>query len=250
MNRTSRILAAAAALALSGTTVATAATFGPGTGPNSASTTCSVGSECPRTATDPAPAELTAQQAYDIAYSREEERMARDLYRAFADAYDGGRPFGNISESEQRHFDAMGRLIDRYGISDPSAGKPAGTYAFPSLQKHYDAWLEQGLRSRVEAGNAGADLERADIKTLEEALELGPPSDVETVYENLLAASHNHLAAFTRVASGQGGRQGKAQGARDGSGKGRGAGQARGGGQGEQDGTGPRAGTQDCPRAS
>lgn len=272
MKRTSRILAAAAALALSGTTVATATTFGQGSGPNSPTTTCSRSADCPRNTASSAPAaKLTAQQAYDIAYSREEERMARDLYKVFADTYNGARPFSNITKSEQRHFDAMGRLIDRYDLADPSAGKAAGEYAYPSLQKHYDAWLAQGMKSQVEANKAGADLERADIATLEAALKTDAPADVKNVYSNLLAGSRNHLAAFTRAASGQAVGQGQGRGRRDGTGQGQGQGQGRrdgtgqgqgardggkgvgkadGTGAGKRDGTGPRAGTQDCVRAS
>ncbi|MDO5696785.1 MAG: DUF2202 domain-containing protein [Dermatophilus congolensis] len=277
MKRTSRILAAAAALALSGTTVATAAAFGQGNGNQGGpSTSCSRAADCPQ---NPASAEtpavkLTAQQAYDLSYSREEERVARDLYKAFADMYDGARPFSNITKSEQNHFDAVGRMLTRYGLDDPSDGKAAGTYAYPVLQKNYDAWLTQGKKSQVEAAKAGVELEVEDIATLEASLEKDLPADVTNVYENLLAGSRNHLNAFTRAASGQavdqGQRQGRGQGQGQGQGRGQGQGQGRGGGVGQgacdgsgdgvrkadgtgggrQDGTGPRAGTADCPRTA
>lgn len=43
-----------------------------------------------------------------------------------------------ITKSEDRHYDAVGVLLDRYGVSDPSAGRSAGSYAFPEIQKVYD----------------------------------------------------------------------------------------------------------------
>ena len=61
------------------------------------------------------------------------------------------------------------------------------------------------------------DLENRDIADLEKSVATpGLPDDVRTVYSNLLQASRNHLAAFTRAAergsvSGQG-RQGRGQG--------------------------------------
>ena len=66
----------------------------------------------------------------DLTYLREEERLARDVYAALAAKYDGARPFATITDAEQRHFDAVGVLLSRYGIADPSAGLAAGTYAY------------------------------------------------------------------------------------------------------------------------
>ena len=48
-----------------------------------------------------------------LAFTREEEKLARDVYIAL-DAY--GLPFTNIQISEQRHFDAVGRLLVTYGL--------------------------------------------------------------------------------------------------------------------------------------
>jgi len=51
---------------------------------------------------------LSAREAADLAWMREEEKLARDVY----DALDGyGQPFANVQTSEQRHFDAVGGLL-------------------------------------------------------------------------------------------------------------------------------------------
>lgn len=147
---------------------------------------------------------VTAESAVTSAltFAREEERMARDLYAALADRYDGARPFSMITRSEQRHFDAVGVLLDRYDVTDPSAGKPAGTYADPAIQKLYDAWLAQGSTTLDAAYQVGVELEERDIADLRKSIEGSLPSDVDNVFGQLLRASERHLAAYQRAADG------------------------------------------------
>ena len=78
--------------------------------------------------------ELSDAEIAGLIFSREEERLARDLYQAFSDQYDGARPFSKIVASEQRHFDAVGRLLTQYGIDDPAAGATAGSFSDATLQ--------------------------------------------------------------------------------------------------------------------
>lgn len=128
--------------------------------------------------------------------------MARDLYRAFAAKYDGAQPFTNIATSEQRHFDAVGVLLDRYDVADPSAGKSAGRYADPEIQKLYDAWLAEGNGSLAKAYAVGIKLETADIGDLKDAINAVSAADVDQVYTRLLNASEHHLAAFKAASTG------------------------------------------------
>ncbi|MBK8463893.1 MAG: DUF2202 domain-containing protein [Nigerium sp.] len=203
-----------------------------------------------------------SQQA-DMAFMREEERLARDLYQAFADQYDGARPFSNIVRAEQKHFDEVGVLLERYGVADPSAEMTAGRYSYPELQELYDTWLARGSGSLAAAHQVGVELETRDIADLEEAMSGATADDVRATYERLQSGSERHLAAFERAASGQtgpmgdgnGARAGNQQGPRNGSGKGTGAGMQgqRAGGQqnhtGPRDGSGPLGGSGDCPYA-
>ncbi len=204
------------------------------------------GSAYASTASDPAPAApaatalsagLSEEAAKNLAYSRDEERMARDLYRLIADHYDGARPFANITQSEQRHFDAVGRMLTRYGIDDPAQDKPAGTYASAEIQRLYDGWKDLALTSRAEAHKVGVELETRDIADLKRlAADPSLPDDLSTVYGNLLAGSENHLKAFTAAVDGktgmgsgqgQGMRNGQGQGMRTGQGPGQGSGQCQ-----------------------
>ena len=69
------------------------------------------------TATATADAALTK----NLTFLREEERLAHDVYTALAAKYPTTKVFANIANSEQRHYDSMGLLLQRYGLSDRAA---------------------------------------------------------------------------------------------------------------------------------
>ena len=134
----------------------------------------------------------------DLAYSRDEERMAMDLYTLFGQTYNAAI-FTRIATSEQQHFDAVGTLLTTYAIADPAVGQPAGTYANSDVQKLYDQWKAQGLASVEDAYAVGVALEQADIADLQGMLDRNPDADVQQVFSHLLTASQHHLAAFTNA---------------------------------------------------
>lgn len=195
--------------------------------------------------------------AETLQFAREEERMARDLYQAFADKYDGALPFSMIVHSEQQHFDAVGALLERYDVADPAAGKKAGTYADPAIQQLYDGWLADGRKSLDAAYDVGVALEKRDIADLEATLESVTQTDVRQVFTRLLYASQHHLAAFEAAADGEtlGPRDGtgwRGQGTGPGMGNGYGMGMGNGYGPGGMMRGGPggngSSGFGDCPR--
>ncbi|CDZ90258.1 DUF2202 domain-containing protein [Rhodococcus ruber] len=145
---------------------------------------------------------LSDSERADLLLMREEERLARDLYRRFHQAW-GVPIFGNISDSEQRHHDAIGRLLERYSVPDPSAGQLPGVYADTELQEAYDTWLARGLSSVDEAYAVGVELETGDIADLSAAVERSDEAAIHRVYGNLRAASENHLQAFEGSMSGR-----------------------------------------------
>lgn len=198
----------------------------------------------------------------DLAFNRDEERMARDLYQLLATQHTSATVFANIAKSEQRHYDAIGTLLTRYGLPDPAAGKSAGQYANADLQKLYDGWKERGLQSQASAYQVGIELEKRDIADLERMMTQTTKADITRVYSRLLAASRQHLSAFTAASQGktvcpsgtpsgtrQGGRgsgpgagPGLGRGAQQGQGPGQGAGMGRGSGMGLGRNAGPEAG--------
>ena len=137
-----------------------------------------------------------------LAFSREEEKMAHDLYTQFGTLYDSA-VWDRIAHSEQRHFEAVGRLLTQFGIEDPSDGNAAGTFDDQDLQKLYNDWLAQGQKSEAEAYRAAIALENRDIADLKVQIEATDNDDIDAVYERLLAGSENYLAAFTAWANGE-----------------------------------------------
>jgi len=189
-----------------------------------------------------------------LAFSREEERMARDLYAALAAKYDGARPFSMITNSEDRHFDAMGALLTKYKVTDPSAGKAAGVYAIPAIQDLYDSWLTKGSTNIQAAYQVGVDVEKRDIADLNKSIAANLPADVDTVLGQLLKGSQNHLAAYQRGVSGDLGTGAGMMGNRSGNATtpGRGGMRGNGNGMGAGNSTGMRGGNGggmggDCP---
>jgi hypothetical protein len=141
--------------------------------------------------------------AKQLAFTREEERMAKDLYAALAAAHDGARPMSMITNSENQHFTLVGQLLTQYGLPDPSAGRDPGSYAEPELQKLYDGWLARGKASVNAAYTVGAELEKRDIADLKSASVAGTPTDVQSVYDRLLVASERHLTAYENALAGK-----------------------------------------------
>lgn len=140
---------------------------------------------------------LTQQQKTELAYMAEEEKMAQDLYAAFAARYNQ-RIFTNISNAETKHLTAVRTVLSRYGLADPTSGKAAGVFSNTTLQQTYDRLLAQGNTSQEGALKAGKTVEETDIADLKKSLGGLSAPDVKQVYEHLLAGSQNHLTAFDR----------------------------------------------------
>lgn len=221
-----RALTAATALALTVSVVGSGVSQGVTPG-SAATSTTPVAAAAPAATTA-----LPATLAKDVRFSREEERLARDLYAALAKVHDGARPMSRITLSEQRHYDAVGTLITRFGLTDPSAGRAPGSYAFPELQRLYDDWLSRGKASLKGAYAVGVELEKRDIADLERIVAATTQPDADRVFSHLLTGSRMHLSAFERAAAG--GMPGQGPGQRQGSRQGRARRQGKGPGQGCQ----------------
>ena len=127
---------------------------------------------------------------------REEEKLAHDVYTVLYEKWQL-RPFSNISQSETRHFEAVGYLLETYNLEDPACSE-LGKFKNRELAALYDSLVAKGSESLVAALEVGAFIEEVDINDLQELLEAEPEAQIVTVYENLLWGSKNHLRAFTR----------------------------------------------------
>jgi hypothetical protein len=140
---------------------------------------------------------LTAEEKNDLAFMREEEKLARDVYLTLYDIW-GTPVFANIASSEQQHMDAMLNLLNTYRLPDPAAGNLVGEFVNAELQALYDALIARGKQSALEALLVGGVIEETDIEDLVAAMATSRLSNIDKVYQNLLNGSYNHLRAFAR----------------------------------------------------
>ncbi|MCH9830249.1 MAG: DUF2202 domain-containing protein [Candidatus Nanopelagicales bacterium] len=132
-----------------------------------------------------------------LQYMVAEEKLAHDVYVTLGDEY-GLRVFTNIARSETQHQSAVARLLDKYGIKNPTLGDKVGVFDDPKLQKLYDDLVAKGMLSLQDALEVGVLVEETDIADLKEVIAGNEPAAVDRVLTNLLNASYKHLAAFER----------------------------------------------------
>jgi hypothetical protein len=144
----------------------------------------------------PTPA-LTPKEVAGLILMREEEKLARDVYRVLGKQW-GIRIFENITKSEQTHMNAIKTRLDRYKLKDPIANDETGVFTSPKLTQLYGKLIKQGSASAIEAMKVGATIEDLDIKDLNELLKETDNPDITNIYENLRRGSTNHLRTFMR----------------------------------------------------
>lgn len=139
---------------------------------------------------------LTTAQEQDLVAQAEVEKLSHDVYLAFADAT-GDPRFEHIAWSETRHLASVRTLMDRYDVTDPTAGDRVGEFDSDAVRAAYDSAVADGSGSLQDALDVAAGLERTDIDGLEAAAQGLDAPDVEQVYAHLTMASQMHLAAFS-----------------------------------------------------
>jgi len=148
-----------------------------------------------------AAAPLTDGDARTLAAMREEEKLARDVYRALT-AHDP--LFDHIAWSEQRHLDAVGRLLQRYGLADPVADDTSGRFPSPEVQALHDRLVSAGRASPAAAYRVALEIEELDLRDLTQARAEVRDPEIGRVYENLSRATRNHLRHFwSRIQTGE-----------------------------------------------
>ena len=146
---------------------------------------------------------LTEDQADKLIYMYNEEKMAHDVYAAFAEMY-GVRVFENIRDSEARHMEAVNTVIERYeGIENDAIDLDPGEFSVETVSMLYETLLADGSASLEDAIDVAVLIEETDIDDLMDSMadletaegEVTAP-DVHEMYSHLHAGSQNHLAAF------------------------------------------------------
>lgn len=140
-------------------------------------------------------ASLDADEIRDLEYMREEEKLARDVYRTLYAAW--SLPVhDNISGSEQVHTTKVGDMLDKYRIPDPVVDDTTGVFVNQELAVLYDNLVATGSQSSLQALYVGAAIEEIDMIDLQHAIDASDNADIRNLYENLMQGSRNHLRAF------------------------------------------------------
>lgn len=140
-----------------------------------------------------------SQEEHDgLIHMRIEEKLARDVYTVLGDKWNA-RVFLNIKLSEQTHMDAVKRMLDKYGISDPLTTDEVGIFPDEHFQTLYNQLIDKGNISLIDALKIGVEIEELDIEDLNYQLNnVVDNIDIIRVYTNLKNGSINHLNAFNR----------------------------------------------------
>jgi hypothetical protein len=151
--------------------------------------------ECAPGAVNQAPVvDLSIEAREELIRMRQEEKLARDVYVALGDQW--GADVFAITNAEQRHLDAMKKMLDRFGMQDPIVDDSRGVFADQAFTDLYNELIERGSASLLDALKVGAKIEELDLIDLRAAGQgVGDPV-LKMVYENLERATRNHLRMF------------------------------------------------------
>jgi hypothetical protein len=137
--------------------------------------------------------DLSTQEAQQLIFLREEEKVARDVYDRLYEIW-GLFAFDNISNAEQNHMDAVLAQLNKYGLEDPVL--QSGVFSDTELQSLYDNLLNRGAVSQIEALQTGALIEEVDMQDIKRMRESTTHDDLISLYDRLACGSRNHLRAF------------------------------------------------------
>ena len=138
---------------------------------------------------------LDATEIHHLEFIREEEKLARDVYIVMAEKW-GNPIFSLIIESEQRHMDAMLKLLNYFDIEDPVKDDGVGSFTDPDIGGLFTTLTERGLASEDEALAVGAFIEEYDILDIWKAVGETDVDHINDVYTNLYEGSYNHLRGY------------------------------------------------------
>jgi hypothetical protein len=140
---------------------------------------------------------ISTEEADELQFMIQEEKMARDLYRQFY-AQTGIQAFQNIAEAEQRHMDKIAGLLKQSALANPVENMAEGVFENEEIKKLYQELLNRAAASTIDALKTAAFVEEKDIEDLRAVIESSNQSKHISVLQHLEEASKRHLQAFAR----------------------------------------------------
>lgn len=140
---------------------------------------------------------LTNDEEIFLLALREDERVARDLYKSLYKLYKN-ESFKRIYEAETSHMKAIGSLLSFYGVSYPDSAA-LGVFENADDQALYNDLLAKGDDSLTVALKTGAYLEEVNISDYTKLIPNISNQNIQLVVNHLLKGSRNHLRMFIRL---------------------------------------------------
>lgn len=151
---------------------------------------------CQKEVNEPNLNQLTEAEKQGLLFTRQEEKLAYDVYRFAFEKY-GSNIFDNISKSESTHQNFIQELLDKYELGNPVKNMGPGEFENETLQVLYGQLTSKAEKSLAEAMEVGAIIEDLDISDLMQLTTETDKDDLRNIYEMLTCGSRNHLRGFT-----------------------------------------------------
>ncbi len=146
---------------------------------------------------------LTADEIEFLYAMREDEKLSKDLYTAFAVRFPPVVPFSKISAAEATHVAAIEKVLAYYEIEFLALGE-AGVFVDPQRQERYNTLLLQGT-VLLNAYLAMAALEEENVAVYTSVATDAANTNIKMLLENMVRSSSNHLKAAVRQITALGG---------------------------------------------
>jgi len=138
---------------------------------------------------------LDATEISNLEFMREEEKLARDVYRTLHGVW-GLTVHDNIADSEQVHTAEVEDMLAKYSLPDPVVDDTTGVFVNHELATLYTTLVAEGSQTALQSLYVGAAIEEIDMIDLQHAIDESDNADIRQLYTNLMKGSRNHLRAF------------------------------------------------------
>jgi hypothetical protein len=164
---------------------------------------------------------LDFNEATHLAFMREEEKLARDVYTKLGMLYPDSVVFGKIDDSEQRHTDAVKGALEQHGLEDPNTNDNLGMFTDEAYGEYftekYEYLVNKASNSELDALYVGAFIEELDMMDISQCpqeivhqdngvdddsqcgLAYTDEPDIINLYGSLLNGSESHLRGYVRA---------------------------------------------------
>lgn len=139
---------------------------------------------------------LTADEIEFLFAMREDEKVAIDLYTAFATQYPTATQFSRIAAAEATHIAVAETVLGYYEVTYPALGA-AGVFADAERQAQYQELLAKATTLQA-AFEAMATLEEENIAAYKAVEANITNANLKLIVSNMIKASSNHLKAAVR----------------------------------------------------